>query len=105
MIVGRLSSCRAAIWSGAVGATQTGRPGYTLRQLRLACDGRGGLLVRARSAWARAAHLKFLLVTLALAAVVTTELVTLAAREYDKDYYFDEMWRADLARTPDFVQR
>ena len=87
-----------------VRATQTGRPGYySFRQLALYRP--GSLFSQARSAWARAFRLKFFLVTLALAAVVTTELVRLGYREYGKDYYFDEMWRADLIRTPDFVQR
>ncbi|MBJ7597570.1 MAG: hypothetical protein JF922_05730 [Candidatus Dormibacteraeota bacterium] len=77
----------------------------SVRELGWARDRPNGLLVRARSAWARASRLQFLLVTLGLSAVVTTELIRLAAREYDKDYYFDEMWRADLVRTPQFVQR
>jgi hypothetical protein len=70
-----------------------------------ACDTPSSAFLRARSAWARASRVKLLFVTLGLIAVVTTELIRLAAREYDKDYYFDEMWRADLVRTPDFVQR
>src|SRR2546423_7085115 len=77
----------------------------SVRELGRAYDRPGGLLVQARSAWARASRVRFFLVTIGLVAVVATELVRLAAREYDKDYYFDEMWRADLVRTPDFFQR
>jgi hypothetical protein len=76
-----------------------------VRGLRLAPDRVNDALLRTRLAWARAARTRFVLVGLALGAVVTAELVTLAAREYDKDYYFDEMWRADLIGSPTFVDR
>jgi hypothetical protein len=48
---------------------------------------------------------KFVLVALLLVAVVAAELIILATREYGKDYYFDEMWRADLIGTPTFLHR
>jgi hypothetical protein len=50
-------------------------------------------------------RVQFGLVALGLVAVVMAMLARLAAREWSKDLYYDEMWRADVVRTPDFLHR
>src|SRR5438445_5553766 len=78
---------------------------HILADLWWVCEEANDALLRARLAWTTRARARFVFVALALAAVVVAELARLAAPEYDKQFYFDEMWRADLVRTPTFVQR
>lgn len=81
-------------------------PTYSISELGWARDdSTSNPLLWARTFWSGAHHLKFLLATVALATVVTVNLVRLAASDYDKDYYFDEMWRVDLVRTPHLVEQ